>query len=168
MTSTADDMRSALDVIEQPAWAVDAGHRVSQANPSAAAFMGYERPRDLLGTDGRPAELPLRGEPRGRAALHPAPVHGCGTLIHANGSLLPVEWSGFPLTRPGGAAAVYVFRPGAGTPAATREPEEEGPRRTLAARLGADRRRGAAGALQRGAQERLTSLLLGLDSRVST
>ncbi|MFF0465575.1 histidine kinase [Streptomyces mexicanus] len=156
-------MRSVLDVIEQPAWAVDAGHRVSQANPSAAAFMGYELPRDLLGTDGRPAELPLLGKPRGRAALHPAPVQGRGTLTHANGSLLPVEWSVFPLTRPGGVAAVYVFRPGAGTPAATREPEEEGPWWTLVARLGADRRRGAAGALQHGAQERLTSLLLGLN-----
>ncbi|MFF4692583.1 histidine kinase [Streptomyces sp. NPDC001307] len=161
MTSVADDLGSILDVIQQPAWAVDTDHRVSYANPPAAEFMGYERPCDLLGTDGRPAEHAYRRS-RGDAVPESIPSRR-GTLTHADGSLLPVEWSLVPLTRPGGAAAVYIFRTGAGSPAGSRDLKEEGPPRTLAARLDADRRRRIAGSLQHGAQERLASALLGLN-----
>lgn len=161
MTSVADDLGSILDVIQQPAWAVDTDHRVSYANPPAAEFMGYERPSDLLGADGRPAEHAYEG-PRGSAVPGPAP--SCrGTLTHADGSLLPVEWSLVPLTRRGGAAAVYIFRTGTGGPAVHREPKEEGPPRTLAARLDADRHHRVAGSLQHVAQERLASALLGMN-----
>ncbi|POX64358.1 histidine kinase [Streptomyces sp. Ru62] len=161
MTSVADDLGSILDVIQQPAWAVDTDHRVTYANPPAAEFMGYERPSDLLGTDGRPAEH-AHGRSRGRAVPEPTPSHR-GTLTHADGSLLPVEWSLIPLTRPGGPTTVYVFRTGTGTPADRREPKEEGPPRTLVARLDADRHRRVARSLQHGAQERLASALLGLN-----
>ncbi|MFF4837960.1 histidine kinase [Streptomyces sp. NPDC001315] len=155
MTSIADELGNILDVIQQPAWAVDAEHRVSYANPPAAELMGYKRPADLLGTEGRPAEYPLAWAPL-------ASSHRRGTLTHADGTLLPVEWAVIPLTRPG-AVAVYVFRAGVGTPAATQEPKEAGSLRALAARLDTGRHRGAAGSLQHGAQERLASLLLGLN-----
>ncbi|MEV5385312.1 histidine kinase [Streptomyces sp. NPDC052721] len=159
MTSIADDLGSILDVIEQPAWAVDADHRVSYANPPAAAFTGHDRPSDLLGTDGRPEE-----HPGVRSPTRADPSRGRGTLTHADGSLLPVEWSRVPLARPDGEAALYVFRTSTGTSAATREPpKEEGPPRALAAQAHTDRCRTAAGTLQHGAQERLASVLLGLN-----
>ncbi|MGW3462540.1 sensor histidine kinase [Streptomyces olivaceoviridis] len=159
MTSIAAELRSILDVIEQPAWAVDVDHRVSYANPRAAAFTGHARPSDLLGTDGRPA-----GHPGTRSRNRAAPSRRCGTLTHADGSLLHVEWSLVPLARPDGEAAVYLFRTSTGASGATREPSpEDGLRRALAARVCADRCRTAAGSLQHGAQERLASLLLGLN-----
>ncbi|ALO99282.1 Two-component system sensor kinase [Streptomyces hygroscopicus subsp. limoneus] len=161
MTSVADDLGSILDVIQQPAWAVDTDHRVSYANAPAAEFMGYERPSDLLGTDGRPVEHTY-GWARAHAIPEQAP--SCrGTLTHADGSLLPVEWSLVPLTRPGGVAAVYIFRTGAGAPAVGPEPKEAGAPRTVAGRIEADRHRRVAGSLQHGAQERLASALLGLN-----
>ncbi|MGV9937023.1 sensor histidine kinase [Streptomyces olivaceoviridis] len=162
MTSIADDLGSILDVMQQPAWAVDAEHRVFHANPLAADFLGHEHPTDLLGTDGRPAEFP--GDVlRSHVAAHAAPSLRRGTLTHADGFRLPVEWTVVPLSRPDGAAAVYVFRPGAGAPTAAREPKEEEPSRALVARHDADLHRSAAATLQHGAQERLASLLLGLN-----
>lgn len=159
MTSIADELRSILDVIEQPAWAVDADHRVSYANPRAAAFTGHARPSDLLGTDGRPA-----GHPGARSRNHTAPSRRCGTLTHADGSLLHVEWSLVPLARPDGEAALYLFRASTGASGATRESSlEDKLPRALAAQVCADRCRTAAGSLQHGVQERLASLLLGLN-----
>ncbi|WP_030744113.1 PAS domain-containing protein [Streptomyces sp. NRRL S-31] len=158
MTSIAAELRSILDVIEQPAWAVDADHRVSYANPRVAALTGHDSPSDLLGTDGRPG-----GHPGARSRHHAAPSHRCGTLTHADGSLLHVEWSLVPLARPDGEAAVYLFRTSAGPSGATREPSpKDGVPRALAAQVCADRCRTAAGSLRHGAQERLASLLLGL------
>lgn len=157
MTSIADDLGNLLDVIQQPAWAVDAEHRVSYANPPAADLMGYERPSDLLGSDGRPAEHRRAGE------RWPSCPRRRGTLTHADGTLLPVEWSVISLARPCGLVAVYVFHTGDDIPTATREPKVEETQRALAARIGAGRQRAAAHALQHGAQERLTSLLLGLN-----
>ncbi|MFG3206632.1 PAS domain S-box protein [Streptomyces sp. NPDC048192] len=160
MTSIADDLGSILDVMQQPAWAVDADHRVCHANPPAAEFLGYGRPADLLGADGRPAEH-AQAEARSRAASHAVRCTRRGTVTRADGSLLWVEWSVVPLTGQG-AAAVYVFRTGTGASATARAAKKEGPPPALAARRGADWRRAAADSLQHGAQERLTSLLLGL------
>ncbi|MFF0465327.1 sensor histidine kinase [Streptomyces mexicanus] len=162
MTSLADDLGHILDVMQQPAWAVDAEHRVFHANPLAAEFLGHKRATDLLGMDGRPAEFP-GPMPQSHAAAHTAPSRRRGTLPHADGFRLPVEWSVVPLTRPSGGAAVYVFRASAGVPVAAREPKEEEPARARGAGLDADLHRGAARTLQHGAQERLTSLLLGLN-----
>ncbi|MHC3469404.1 sensor histidine kinase [Streptomyces sp. 7R007] len=162
MTSTANDVSSVLDVIRQPAWTVDARHRVAHANRPAASLLGHRRPADLLGTDGRPAEVPGT-EAKSPTGVTAAPAHGRGTLTRTDGSLLPVEWSLIPLARSGGAAAVYVFRPGTGASTTVRErtPEERAAR-ARTAWLDALRRREVAGALQHGAQERVTSLLLAL------
>ncbi|GGM14533.1 hypothetical protein GCM10010129_68380 [Streptomyces fumigatiscleroticus] len=170
MTSIADeldDLGSVLDVIQQPIWAVDAGHRVFYANPSAARTLGHDRPAELLGTDGRPGgvpdapdDAPDDGPDVPSRATGPAAraLRGEGTLTHADGSLIPVEWSLIPLSRHGEKPALYVFRTGT-------RPLRDGPRPAPAGHLAqqeADRNRRAAAELQHGAQERLVSLLLGL------
>ncbi|MDN3027050.1 histidine kinase [Streptomyces sp. S.PB5] len=166
MTSTADDLASILDVIQQPAWAVDADHRVSHANASAARFMGYHRPRDLLGLDGRPSVRP-RGGTGGHGAPGTLPTRGEGVLTHADGSLVPVVWSLLPLHRPGGETAVYVFLPPSdddAEPWPERDPfrlPQQQPQPHVA-REDARHWRRTADSLQHGAQERLVGLLLGL------
>lgn len=166
MTSTADDLASILDVVQQPAWAVDADHLVSHANPPIARIMGYDRPCDLLGIDGRPSAHP-RTRTEAEAPPGVRPARGEGALTHVDGSLIPVVWSLLPLHRQTGEAVVYVFFPppadDGGTwpvPDPFRLPEQEA--RPLAAQEDAQHWRRTADALQHGAQERLVGLLIGL------
>lgn len=189
MTSIADELASVFDVIRQPVWAVGTDHSVRYANPAAAEALGYGRPSDLLGIDGRPSDVPgvdgrppLRSGPGRRppgapgADRDPAPgsgqpetagragpVGGRGTLIRGDGSLLPVEWTLVPLSRPGGGdAALYVFRPLADPARAGHGTRNEGPPFGLLAHRQVQRQRQYARTLQHTVQERLVRTLLGL------
>ncbi|WP_030644427.1 MULTISPECIES: PAS domain-containing protein [Streptomyces] len=184
MTSIADELESVFDVIRQPVWAVDTDHSVRYANPAAAEAMGYGRPADLLGTDGRPATASGQPETAGvpQTAGRPGPVRGRGALTRVDGSLLPVEWTLVPLSRPGGDAALYVFlplaepalaEPALAEPApaepALAEPapsgrcvRDEGSPFPLLAHRQVERQHQHARTLQHTVQERIVRALLGL------
>ncbi|CAM5491997.1 MULTISPECIES: PAS domain-containing protein [Streptomyces] len=187
MTSIEEELGSVFDVIRQPVWAVDADHSVRYANPAAAEALGHGRPAGLLGTDGRPADVPgtdgdpsdLPGTDRRPAdppgtdgdpatasgqpetAGRTGPASGRGTLTRVDGSLLPVEWTRVPLSRPGGDAALYVFLPLAGPARAGHGTPDDGPFPLLAHRQ-VERQHRYARTLQHTAQERLVRALLGL------
>ncbi|MEV5176975.1 PAS domain-containing protein [Streptomyces flaveolus] len=169
MTSIADELESVFDVIRQPVWAVDADHSVRYANPAAAEAMGYGRPSDLLGTDGRPATASGQSETAGQpeTAGRPGPVRGRGALTRVDGSLLPVEWTRVPLSRPGGDAALYVFlplaEPALAEPARSgRCVRDEGSPFPLLAHRQVERQHQHARTLQHTVQERIVRALLGL------
>ncbi len=164
MTSITGAWGSVLDVMEQPAWAVDADHAVCYANPAAARKLGHSRPGDLLGRDGRPLTA-SSGEPQQRT--EPAEPddqagsgRGEGMLVRADGSLLLVEWTAVPLDGPDGDTTLYVFRP-LPDPADRGAGDESPPYRLLEHRQ-AERRRHYAETLQHVVQERLVRALLGL------
>ncbi|MEW2290266.1 PAS domain-containing protein [Streptomyces sp. NPDC047841] len=178
MTSIADELGSVLDVIRQPVWAVDADHTVRYANPAAAEALGYDHPSDLVGTDGRPSGLPgadrrpsglsgARGGPapgsgEPETAVRAGTLSGRGTLTRADGSLLPVEWTLVPLSRPGGDDALYVLLP-LGEPARAGHALRNGePPYALLAHRQVERERRYARTLQHAVQERLVRTLLGL------
>ncbi|WP_331737490.1 PAS domain-containing protein [Streptomyces sp. NBC_00019] len=161
MTSIADDWESVFDVIRQPIWAVDSDHAVRYANPAAAEAMGYDRPSDLLGRDGRP--VTAVGAPEREAADLTGPVRGEGTLTCVDGSLLLVEWTLVPLPRPGGGTALYIFRPLAEPIPDSRGPRDAGPPSRLLAHRQAERERQHARTLQHQVQEHMVRALLGLN-----
>ncbi|MFF4354783.1 PAS domain-containing protein [Streptomyces sp. NPDC001530] len=90
MTSIAEG-GCVFDVVRQPVRAVDADHTVRYANPAAAEAMGYDRPADLLGREGRPAMA--AGQPVPEHVGDTGTLRGEGTLTCADRSLLPVEWT---------------------------------------------------------------------------
>ncbi|GGM22456.1 hypothetical protein GCM10010129_78450 [Streptomyces fumigatiscleroticus] len=158
MRSAADSWKDILDIVGQPVWTVDAGHSVRYANPAAAETMGYGRPADLLGIDGRPATAAAEPE----AARLTGPERGEGTLTRLDGTLLPVEWTRLPLARPGTDTALYVFALLAGTALAGYvTPAQRPPLRRLAHQQ-VRRQRQYARTLQHGVQERMVRALLAL------
>ncbi|MFE1199629.1 PAS domain-containing protein [Streptomyces olivaceoviridis] len=135
------------------------------------------RPSDLLGMDGCPADVPgtdrrpsgppgtdggpatASGQPE--TAGRTGPASGRGTLTRVDGSLLPVEWTRVPLSRPGGDAVLYAFVPLAGPARAGRGMPDDGPFPLLAHRQ-VERQHRYARTLQHTVQERLVRALLGL------
>ncbi|MGW2031767.1 PAS domain-containing protein [Streptomyces sp. NPDC001811] len=128
------------------------------------------RPSGLLGAERRPSGLSGAGTGGGPAPGSGEPetdgrtggASGRGTLTRADGSLLPVEWTLVPLSRPGGDAALYVFLP-LGEPArAGHALRNGGPPFPLLAHRQVERQRQYARTLQHAVQERLVRTLLGL------
>jgi hypothetical protein len=64
---------------------------------------------ETVGVPGTCGQSETAGKPE--TAEQAGPVRGRGTLTRVDGSLLPVEWTRVPLSRPGGDAALYVFLP---------------------------------------------------------
>ncbi|MET7694512.1 ATP-binding protein [Streptomyces sp. NPDC005483] len=158
MWSATGDWGSVLDVVEQPVWAVDAGHVVQYANPALVRALGHDRPDDLLGRDGRPLAVPSDELPG--AAGMTLPGRGEGVLVGVDGSMLSVEWSVLPLSGTHGDAFLYAFR----FPRASADctPDDRQPRLRLLAHRQAERDHRSAGTLQHNVQERLVQALIGL------
>ena len=97
---------------------VDQAGLIRFANPSAAAALGYERARELLG---KPSHDTIHYKrPDGSAfpvdecsMLLPRtagqPVHAEDWFVRRDGSLIPVEYWSAPIDMPGGRGAVVAF-----------------------------------------------------------
>jgi PAS domain S-box-containing protein len=168
--------------VPQSIWVVDAGGRITFANPSAVAALGYEDNSEFLGKPSHrtvhycPPDRP--GGDENCALLAPArtgrAAHGeeeC--FIRRDGSLFPIAWWASPIDLPTGRGVVLAF-----TDITERRRAEQAARerdaatiRTAEAKAAQRRimeqttkiRRQIARNLHDGAQQRLVALMVSLE-----
>jgi PAS domain S-box-containing protein len=171
-----------LERVPQPVWVVDHPGFIMFANPAACSALGYRDAEELLGKpshetvhykrqDGTP--YPAAECPQLRPRRTGETVHSDDEwFVRRDGSMFPIAWWSAPIDMPGGRGAVLAF-----TDITERLASEMAIRERDAAEIRAAESRAAqrrildsataarhqlARDLHDGAQQRLVSLLLGL------
>ena len=168
--------------VPQPIWVVDADGRITFANPSAVAALGYQDNSEFLGKPSHstvhycPPDRP--GGDENCVLLAPArtgrAAHGEGeSFIRRDGSLFPIAWWSSPIDLPTGRGVVLAF-----TDITQRRRAEQAARERDAATIRAteakaaqrriteqttETRRQIARNLHDGAQQRLVALMVNLE-----
>jgi PAS domain S-box-containing protein len=171
-----------LNVVPQPVGVVDGAGCIVFANPAAVSALGYDDPAELRG---KPSQETVHCK---RPDRSPYPRHECpilrpprtGETLHGedewfvrrDGSTFPIAWWSAPIALPSGAGAVLAF-----TDITERRAAEQAVRERDAAEIRAAESRAAqrrivesatvlrrqvARDLHDGAQQRLVSLLIGV------
>jgi PAS domain S-box-containing protein len=174
--------RLICDVVPQPLWVIDHQGLIMYANPAAAAALGYDDPGQLRGKPShetihykRPDGTPYpRDECRMLRPMHTGyKMHGDDDwFVRRDGSMFPTSWWSGPIDVPGGRGAVWAFADVTERLAAEKMLRERDAAEIRAAESRAAQRRilDSANAARRqlardlhdGAQQRLVTLLLGL------
>jgi len=174
--------RLIFDVVPQPLWVIDQQGLILFANPAAAAALGYDDPGQLRG---KPSHQTIHykrpdGTPYPQAECEMLRPMRTGQTMHSDddwfvrrdGSMFPISWWSGPINITGGRGAVWAFADVTERLAAEKAIRERDAAEIRAAESRAAQRRILDSAntarrqlardLHDGAQQRLVTLLLGL------
>jgi PAS domain S-box-containing protein len=179
--SPAEFLARILDDAPQPVWVVDEDGLIVFANPAAVRALGYDDAAELHGRSShatvhyrRPDGTPYPEEdcPLIRPGVTGETAHGEDWFVRRDGSMFPIAWWSAPLAMPAGNGAVLAF-----TDLTARRAAEQAVRERDAAEIRAAESRAAqrrivesavaarrriARDLHDGAQQRLVTMLIGL------
>lgn len=168
---SAELLEALIESVADGLYIVDPAGRIEFVNRAAVQILGYDHEDELLG---RPSHATIHSR---RLDGSPFPEEECPLLLprttgesvrvvedwftRRDGSVVPVSYSSAPFARPGGRAAVVVFRDTTALRQAVLASEVEASRRRLVEAADAERRR-LGRDLHDGAQQRLVNVVVGL------
>lgn len=168
---SAELLEALIESVADGLYLVDPEGRIEFVNRAAVQILGYDDEGELLG---RPSHATIHSR---RPDGSPFPEAECPLLlprttgesvrvvedwfVRRDGSMVPVSYSSAPFARPGGRAAVVVFRDTTALRRAVLAGEVEASRRRLVEAADAERRR-LGRDLHDGAQQRLVNVVIAL------